>query len=537
MLSPSRIAAVLVCLSLASCAADDAAAPSPVARPAKPAVSAPLADPNPSAVPAHAAVDTLSIRFDALSATDGLTVSIDAKGDADGTTVFSNETCCGLGDVQRLVRDVQVRSGGEAIAVEQGPKGWSVRHAPSAPLTISYRLPPSGITTIDSGMLDQVRPIVHEGMFHLIGRSALLLPKGRPQSDWVGLEVDASRVADPRHFASSFGPGNVLRGLVVARRQIAPALYLGGNIALQVRDTATGRIGVAYSGMDEAVDTRDLSEDAYAIVEAERGFFKDDQPWYLVSVHGGRRLNPKIDIGGGTGLTQAFAMFVRSDLDASDMRQREPFRWVLAHEYFHQWNGLTLRVAPKPGSVDKDDVGVYWFSEGVTEFYTMRLLTRAGLQSPQRSLAVLNNKLARYGANGKRGLGAKQAAAVFWSDSDGEQIPYLRGYLAAWYVDLALERATAGRQGLDERLGELVARAKAEPDFRVDNAFLLGYLTAGLPADVGGALRKFVVQGGESVVAADSFAPCLVGRREQVSGRQTLQFQFASGQDEGCFRH
>ena len=81
--------------------------------------------------------------------------------------------------------------------------------------------------------------------------------------------------------------------------------------------------------------------------------------------------------------------------------------------------------------VDDDDASVYWFSEGATEFYTMRLLTRAGLQSPERSRDVLNNKLQRYAANSKRGVGADAAGALFWTDADGEQIPYLRGYLAA----------------------------------------------------------------------------------------------------------
>ena len=101
--------------------------------------------------------------------------------------------------------------------------------------------------------------------------------------------------------------------------------------------------------MDPTIDAEDLRNDALAIIGTERKFFNDGQPWYLVSVHGGIHEDPRIFLGGGTGLTNSFAMFVASGLDFSNAEQREQFRWVLAHEYFHQWNGLTLRGQPCRG--------------------------------------------------------------------------------------------------------------------------------------------------------------------------------------------
>ena len=218
----------------------------------------------------------------------------------------------------------------------------------------------------------------------------------------------------------------------------------------------------------------------------------------------------------------------------SDAEQAEQFRWVLAHEYFHYWNGLALRVASLPGT-DMDDVATYWFSEGVTEFYAMRLLTRAGLQEPDRSLVILNNKLSRYAANGKRNLGAKAAAASFWNSKDGEQIPYLRGYIAAWYADLAIWRATRGERDLDQMMRALMARAKDQPDFRVDNDFLVGYLGQDLPEDSKSSLRSFVLDGGAAPLTEDSFAPCLQGRR--TADGEVLQFHPPDASRNNCFRH
>ena len=529
-----RIAVFTLCTLLGSCSSPESASPprsqSPVSSQATTQSLAPVLAAESSTA------ELLKIRFDTLSSERGLTLSITAVGDSDGKTTLANKKCCGIEDAQQFVRDVRIHASGRPLPVAHDASGWTVSHAPQAILTVTYRLPPSGPTRIDTGVPGQIRPLIHGGLFHLIGNQAFLLPAGRAGSDPVELDIDATRVAGDDRFVSSFGPGTTLRGKLVTRAQVGQALYLGGPITLTVHDTPAGKVGVVYSAMDATVRADDLRNDALAIVAAERGFFDDAQPWYLVSVHGAARGNSKINIGGGTGLTDSFVMFVATDLDFSNAEHREHFRWVLAHEYFHQWNGLTLRVAPRPKS-EKDDTSVYWFSEGVTEFYTMRLLTRAGLQLSARSLDVLNNKLMRYAKNGKRGVSAEAAGGLFWTDADGEQIPYLRGYLVAWHADIAMRRSSDGKRGLDAAMQALVKRAKAEPHFRVDNAFLASYLTAGLAARDAKYLRKFMIDGGEAPLDARSFSPCLEGKRELISGHATLQFDFADVADTSCFHH
>jgi hypothetical protein len=529
----SRIVILVLCGLSCACTGSEPAGSAEVQPQAVPQSVSPPATP---AVEKPIAADSLQIRFDALSAKDGLTLSITAIGDGDGETTFGNRSCCGIKNAQSFIHDVRVSGDAHPIPTTRGASGWTVRHQPRAKLTVTYRLRPSGATTIDSGPLDQVKPIVQDGLFHLIGDMALLLPAGRDQSDLVDLEVNADRVADDEHFVSSFGPGSRVR-VVIPRSQIRRGLYLGGTISLLVKDTPAGKIGVAYSAMDPAIQAKDLFSDVLAIIKAEQEFFNDSQPWYLVSVHGGKRLDPSINIGGGSGLHNTFASYVWSGLDlANGDQHREQLRWLVAHEYFHQWDGLTLRVASRKGS-SQDDTSIYWFTEGVTEFYTMRLLTRAGLQTPSLSLAILNDKLRRYAANSKRGLSANAAGELFWSNAEAADIPYLRGYLAASYADLAMMRASNGKRGLDDPILALVARARKEPDFRVDNSFLTAYLGESLPADVARSLRSFVIDGGESPLASNSFAPCLAGRQKLISGSSVLQFSFADVANDRCFRH
>lgn len=479
--------------------------------------------------------EPISITFESLSAERGLLMSIVVRGDDDGETTLGIKPCCGIENANGFVRDVRIGAGDRPLAVDAVDTGWTVRHAPRETLKVSYRLPPTGPMQIDGGLPEQMRPLVHAGRFHLIGRKALLLPTGRPEEDRVTARIDASAVADEGRFVSSFGSQVVLDGVETTRRQLVSALYLGGEISLSRHDTPFGQLGIVHSGMDPGVPADAIRADALAIVDSARSFFNDGQPWYLISVHGGRPNNPNVKLGGGVGLTHAFAMFVDSALDFSGA-EREMFRWVLAHEYFHEWNGLTVRVAPKPGSED-DDTSVYWFSEGVTDFFTMRLLTRAGLQSPKRSLDVLNNRLQRYARNSRRGVSAEEAGALFWTDRDGEQIPYLRGYLVAWHADLAMRRSSDHSRDLDSVMKALVQRARAEPGFRVDNTFLASHLGQGLSPGDRRRLHAFMLEGGEAPFDTDSFAPCLTGAPRSISGIETMQFEFATPHQAGCFQH
>lgn len=480
--------------------------------------------------------ETLRIEFRHLSPADGLTLSISTPGDADGQTTFSNHACCGIESAQKFVTDVHIVASGRPLSVTHDVAGWSVRHPPRAMLTVSYRLPPSGPMTIDVGVPDQLRPIIDRGLFHVVGTFGLLMPVGRHDSDRLETDIDATRVADSAHFISSLGTGNSLERLQVTRAQVIGALYLGGPIQLSIHNTPTGKVAVVYSAMAPGFRANDFTGDALAIIAAERKFFNDGQPWYLVSLHGGLRKNPVINLGGGMGLTNSFVMFANAGLDGSDTQHREDFRRVLAHEYFHNWNGQTLRVASRADSKG-DDPSVYWFSEGVTEFYTVRVLTRAGLMTSVRAKAMLNSKLDSYAKNSRRGVSASEAGPLFWTDVDGEQIPYLRGYLAAWSADVAIRRSSGQTRDLDSSIQALVARAKAEPRFRVDNDFLASYLSRGVAKQDGINLRRFIIDGGEALLNPSSFAPCLIGKINTHPSRAGLQFDFANESDKHCFLH
>jgi len=457
-------------------------------------------------------------------------VSIGLRGDLDGETVLASD-----GNVPDGVQSLSIKAGGKPRRVSRTGKKWQVAHEPGAWLEISYNLPESGPGIIDAGVPEQLRPIIHGGYFHVFGSTALLLPEGHKAEEPIKISLRMSAVAPGSKFVSSFGTGADLAGLATNWAGLRRSLFLGGKMTLSITDTGKGLVGIAATGIDSPNQTADLQDDVISIIRTERSFFNDNQPWYLVSVHGGATNNQKVIVGGGMGLSNSFAMFVSRRIDLSEVEHREHLRWVLAHEYFHTWNGLLIRVASKDGA-DTDDASNYWFSEGFTEFYAMRLLTRAGMQSPQRAVDVLNDKLRRYAKNKRRHLSAKAVGKLFWSDPDGEQVPYLRGYLAAWLVELGSAKLKREAK-LDLIMRDLVKRAQMDRDARVDSNFLIRRFSQELTSEDARALSSFVLSGGELPLDEESFLPCLQGGKVGKAPALSLEFSFEDESKRNCFTH
>jgi hypothetical protein len=102
--------------------------------PAASTVAAPVA--RHTEAPAPAAADSLSTRFDALAPGRGLSLSLDVVGDADGETTFRIAGCCGIDAADRFAEDVRFVVDGQPLPARREGPGWTVRHAPRAPVTV-----------------------------------------------------------------------------------------------------------------------------------------------------------------------------------------------------------------------------------------------------------------------------------------------------------------------------------------------------------------------------------------------------------------
>src|SRR5262245_56029938 len=335
--------------------------------------------------------DSVEYTFTLESAASTLVrVSIRVLGEGDGTTRFEAPTSWGspldrVTDCQRFAQGFAGRdaSGRGCPLTRETASSWTAEHEPGELLTAEYELRPATPDPL-SEIRTRFEPVVRPDLFHLLGDVGLLYPErldgDRPidvRLRWVGFRESGWQVV------SSFdAAGERLR---LPLRAFRHAVFLAGRIRVHDRDVPGGRLRVALYGEEWPFADEVLVERIERVVAVERRFTCDlEDPFFLVTVvPAGVRATREMLMGiGGTALRNAFALFLPpGTLLGSDAEHGYQVLQLLAHEYFHTWNGNEI-----PGVSD-------WFTEGFTEFFAARLLRRAGLVDDARWLRALNQDL------------------------------------------------------------------------------------------------------------------------------------------------
>jgi predicted metalloprotease with PDZ domain len=327
-------------------------------------------------------------------------------------------------------------------------------------------------------------------LFTAIAESALLLPDVPDDTPaHVEVEVDVAAMPKGTEGLYSLGPGRhdttmrALRHAYVAAGRFATFRHAAGNLTLEARAPVS-------ASLDLASASRDLSR----FLDAEARLFADEHPETL------RLLWIGMPAGGGahgTSLTGS-AMVWRDDgvaWTSDDVR-------LVAHEMFHLYNGQIIERSAGEGA----DAETYWFSEGVTEFYTDELLRRAGVTTAHQWLEALRDRLRRYHRHPDCET-PNAKADMKWGGA-AMQLPYLRGSLVAAYVDHLLKRRFAGARSLDDVMRALLARARGgappiEPDA------VMSLLTRDLAPAEAGLVRSVLLDGRRLSVPTDTFGACV----------------------------
>lgn len=360
-----------------------------------------------------------------------LEVELRLVSDASGlTTLQLPNQWAGAEDLWRHV-DALIIEGADAVEAP-GESTRVIHSSPGATLSIRYRVRSAYDHDPRADEGQPFAPIVRPTWFHAFGHALFAFVPDR-------IDAPATFVwhGEARGFASD------LEHLAAHGRTVADvldAVVLGGS-ALRLHRTQVGdaEIRVAIVGEHRFADD-ELVSLADRVITAERDFWNDHGDPFLVTV---APLQPVAGhrMLGGTGLGDAFTVMMASDTPL------EPLRHLFAHEYFHTWNSDRLGGRP-PG----DGLAGMWFSEGFTEYYTWRLLLRAGIYDLSDFVDDWNAALVEYAASPARTATNERIVEAFWSDPDIAMIPYRRGALLAARWAARLRDATAGQRSLDDVL-------------------------------------------------------------------------------------
>lgn len=382
-----------------------------------------------------------------------------------------------------------------ATARQEGRR-WIITHPVGKPVVCRYTVKADHP---DGDWSYSFHPLLTRDYFHGIGATFLLtpeLPDGQPRDIPTTLRWELPKRW--RGAVCSWGTGPACAARMTAS-DLTHSVYLAGDLTLVTRTVMDRPLTVALRDKF-AFDADALADLAAGIIEDERRFMEDrDFPPYLVTAiplgevlpRGSSRLQ-------GTGLYRSFAAFA-----APKATLGEPIEHLFAHELFHYWNGRILDREPPPERV-------YWFSEGFTDYFALRILYASGRWNASRFAEWINRHVAGYFRNPARNATNDDIQRNFWRQREtvGE-IAYQRGCLLAlrWHF-LARQHGVSG--GVDLLFRALVHRAQ-ETGFRISNERLRDEGVNLLGEWFGPDFDRFVTRAETIELPADALAPDFTG--------------------------
>lgn len=137
--------------------------------------------------------------------------------------------------------------------------------------------------------------------------------------------------------------------------------------------------------------------------------------------------------------------------------QEQTIGWFLfAHEFFHLWNGKTLRFS---------NTTTDWFKEGVSNYYTLKALNQVGIINEEITKMVLNNLFYQRYVNdsGYKKMAPSAAASGFDKDNHWGLI-YGGGLFAGICIDMEIRHQTNNKFSMDSVMRELYTEFGGSPD-------------------------------------------------------------------------
>ncbi|MDG1571967.1 hypothetical protein OZ410_06540 [Robiginitalea sp. M366] len=408
------------------------------------------------------------------------------------------------------IRDVKLLEGEGRVAVLPDSNRVELHGvAPGSLLQLAYTVVQDQ-PEAEGGPDRSYRPIVTPEYFHVFSHNLFMIPAylDTEQETPVHFRLHWSGWDQPEVVHNSFGSNQREQDLgVLTVARFHSAIFTGGDFRIYT-DTIDGNaLHLATRGQWVPFTDRDVMEVLSQTVRAQRRFWGDhSQRYFTVTM----RPYP-LDRGSsfqGTGLTNSFATSVSNNVET----ELDQLLYLFNHELMHNWIGHTIE--------NEAEEAQYWFSEGFTEYYTMKNIASYGIGGKDWGcfIAYLNETIRLLETSPVR---EEPNSAItyenFWGNRDYEKLPYRRGMLFAFYLDQQIRAVSDKTKSLDNLMRDILQEVrqtgvrlnanlfveKARPYLVEDLApFFEAHIEQGVPLPLEGLLTSL---GLEFTIGADVF--------------------------------
>ena len=342
-------------------------------------------------------------------------------------------------DLSEAVSGVEATdAGGRALLVRRaGPHEWQLPLDGRA-FTVRHRIPTSKETFIGE---------TRDDLFGLTATGDLAVGWGhawflRPQ------EEELARLPVRVTLTGSYAELELIggtEGVFPDRDALTTSFLVGGDARRVQAPVGGGRVPFVLVGDDWSFSDEDFVGAVGDIMTAQAAAmgFTPDEDMTVVLLEGASHSS------GGTVEGAVIAVYPDPGVDLF-RRDPESLR-LLAHEYFHLWNG-------RHAEGDPEREGRYkWFQEGLTEYMAHRSLVATGFVEPGDFVFKVNQFIDRYVRNpGALTATADSLEHRYWVDRDYQRLPYDKGFLLGLALDARIQEVTAGQADIVDYLKAVI---------------------------------------------------------------------------------
>jgi len=272
------------------------------------------------------------------------------------------------------------------------------------------------------------RPVINTNYFHLISQSFFMIPKHLSVGADEKLTIEIVWEGFEKDFVihNSFGSQKrhqVLKN--ISKINFQEAVFVGGDFRLYNREIKGNEIVLATRGKWNNFEDTTVVKLLHTTVKNQRDFWKDHlQKYFTVTL-----------------------LPIESETNS----------------YGYSGTGLLMHNWIRVSSNMENEEQLYWLSEGFTEYYTFKNIAKNRILNNNGSYFILKmNKAIRelctspVAESPNNDLNEEN----FWTNRDYEKLPYKRGALIAFILDLKIQKESNGIHSLDDVVQEFFKIAK-----------------------------------------------------------------------------
>lgn len=308
-------------------------------------------------------------------------------------------------------------------------------HRPGEKVIIQYQLK-SGSVKKTKEINRMYIPIIEKDYFHFNGRNALIAPF---VDNNIKIKVHFKWDFPKKwNVVNSYGCGIREQVVNTTSFDVLTSLYVGGNLNL-INGTESNceNIIIILRGKLKHIDHQKLNFYCNKIITSQNKFWGESKnKYFLIDIF---TVNGPPGIFTGTAFLNAFTLVLPENLPAIDA---DVLR-LISHEYFHKWN------TPSVFNYDGPIEDIYWFTEGITDYYSNLFLLRENLISLNEYVDYYNYVLKSYYMSSVKNCPNKKTKDLFWKNVDIEKLPYQRGNILAHNWNTKIKEKSNNKFSLD----------------------------------------------------------------------------------------